>query len=372
MPFHCFVVLPRHALAALASPFAVSEELVGRILHREFGGVASEGASANLALGRDPESLGLFAAIELPTLAVARGADEDVGYPSGRLPPVCILPCALTDRHVPSIDRLAPVSPGFTAKTSAFYRVTDRSHLFLLDSIRKAVYINRILSDCGDLFWMASPAQLVETLSLVTGVSLPTIVDIDRKLVKANLRTKGGRGRHAAQMTSLDAARLLTAVLASPQASASAEAVARYGRTQIDRGRSSDKLYGGAKLDDLSVLPPGHSYVEGLASLIASVAGGALARLIAKAEGEWLPTIEVFAFTRATRGRIRVSGLPTGLTASVEYALSPPGGLRSGKAAARRSESAADEPIGDLEQSRRVTETTVLAIAKLLAENSHE
>jgi hypothetical protein len=219
---------------------------------------------------------------------------------------------------------------------------------------------------------MASPAQLVETLSLVTGVPLPTIVDIDRKLVKANLRTKGGRGLHAAQMTPLDAARLLTAVLASPQANASGEAVARYERTQVDKTRSSDKLYGGAKLDDFSVLPPGHSYVDALASLIASVSGGALARLIAKAEFEWLPAIEVFAFTRATRGRIRVSGLPTGLTASVEYALPPPGRSRSGKAAASRSESAAGEPIGDLEQSRRVTETTILAIADLLAENSHE
>jgi len=219
---------------------------------------------------------------------------------------------------------------------------------------------------------MAGPAQLVETLSLVTGVPHATIVDIDRKLVKGGLRTKGGRGLHAAQMTPLDAARLLTAVLASTQANAAAEAVARYGQTRVDKARSSDTLYNEARLDDLSSLPPGHSYVDALAALIASVCDGALAKLISKADGEWLPNIEVFAFTRATRGRIRVSGLPNGLTASVEYALTGRARLSSRKIAASRSSTSADEPLGDLEQSRRVTEATILAIAKLLAESPHE
>jgi hypothetical protein len=61
----------------------------------------------------------------------------------------------------------------------------------------------------------------------------------------------------------------------------------------------------------------------------------------------------VFAFTQATRGRIRLSGLPNGRTAAVEYA---PGGL-----APKR------DRAGDLEQSRRVTERTIISIAKLLA-----
>jgi hypothetical protein len=74
---------------------------------------------------------------------------------------------------------------------------------------------------------MASPAQLVHTVSRATGVPLPTIVDIDRRLVTGKLRTKGGRGFNAAQVTALDAARLLTAVLASPQANAAVEAVTR-------------------------------------------------------------------------------------------------------------------------------------------------
>ena len=55
---------------------------------------------------------------------------------------------------------------------------------------------------------MASPAQLVRRLSETTGVSLATVIDLDRRLVKGGLRSKGGRGLHAAHVTPLDAARL--------------------------------------------------------------------------------------------------------------------------------------------------------------------
>jgi hypothetical protein len=81
---------------------------------------------------------------------------------------------------------------------------------------------------------MASPGELVRTVSSVTGVPLPTIVAIDRRLVKAKLRTKGGRGFNAAQMTALDAARLLTGVLASPHANSAVDVVRRYSQTHAD------------------------------------------------------------------------------------------------------------------------------------------
>src|SRR5271170_6555986 len=99
---------------------------------------------------------------------------------------------------------------------------------------------------------MATPAQLMQTLSCVTGVPLPTVVDIDRKLVKAKLRTKTGRGFNAAQMTPIDAARILTAVLASAQANASAEAVDRYAQTRPDKSRSSDHLFRAVNIEDLA------------------------------------------------------------------------------------------------------------------------
>lgn len=210
----------------------------------------------------------------------------------------------------------------------------------------------------------------MHTVSNATGVSLPTITDIDRKLVAGKLRTKAGRGFSAAQMTPLDAARLLTAVLASPQANVSVEAVARYARTRIDKTRSSDKLFGAIGLDDLLSFPARHSFVDGLAALITSAATGSLAQLIAQSKDGWIPQIEIFAFTRATRGRIRISGLPNGLTASVEYV---PVAARSTAARSKKEVTRAaigTDSFGDLEQSRRLTERTVLSVAQRLAKES--
>jgi hypothetical protein len=207
-------------------------------------------------------------------------------------------------------------------------------------------------------------------VSRATGVPLATIVDIDRRLVKGKLRTKGGRGFNAARMTPLDAARLVTAVLASPQANAAADAVARYSQTRVDKTRSSDKLFAVANLDDLAALPGRHSFVEGLASLIASASTGSLAKLMTGSKDEWVPQIEVFAFTRAIRGRIRIAGLSNGPAASVEYV--PAGGVKSGRTRKVRPSGAvaADESAGDLEQSRRITARTLLPIARLLAAES--
>jgi hypothetical protein len=203
---------------------------------------------------------------------------------------------------------------------------------------------------------MATPAQLMQTLSDATGVPLATIVDLDRKLVKAGLRTKGGRGFNAPQMKPLDAARLLTAVLASPQSNEAASSVERYMQTRVDKERSSETLFAATGLDGLAVLPARHSFVEALAVLIASAANGALAEL--KVESGSEPFIEVFAFTLATRGRIRIAGLPNQRTASIEYIPAPKSGAKGGA------------PLGDLEQSRRITAHTIFAVAELLGQEN--
>jgi hypothetical protein len=217
---------------------------------------------------------------------------------------------------------------------------------------------------------MPSPAELVRTVSSVTGVPLPTIVDIDRRLVKGKLRAKGGRGFNAAQMTPLDAARLIAAVLASPQANAAAEAVERYAQARVDKTRSSDKLFGAVGLDDLAALPAKHSFVDALTALIASASTGSLAKLIAASKRGYTPHIEVFAFTRAIRGRIRIAGLPNGLTASIEYVRASAGTKASRTRKIGPSRAATNDTVGDLEQSRRVTERTILPIAALLAPES--
>lgn len=200
---------------------------------------------------------------------------------------------------------------------------------------------------------MATPAQLMETIRVATGTPLATVIDIDRKLTKAGLRTKGGRGLSAARMTPRDAAHLLTAILAAPQSNEAALAVERYTHTHVDQERSSKGLFGAAGLDDLAELPPRHDFVTGLAAVITSATSDALFRLKCGTEGGRMPSIEVFAFTGATRARIRISGLPSRMTASMEYIPradmfgSPIGGA------------------GDLEQSRRITERTIFSIADL-------
>lgn len=205
---------------------------------------------------------------------------------------------------------------------------------------------------------MATPPELMQAVSEATGVALGTIVDMDRWLVKAKLRTKGGRGFNAAKMTALDAARLLTAVLASPQSNRAAESVQRYGKAKPDKTRSSEKLFAATGLEQLASLPINHSFVEALAALIASAGSGSLAKLMPA------PQMEILAYTRATRGRIRISGLPNGLTASIEYQAGP-ATEQAGRQGRKRA-----KDIGDLEQSRRITERTILPIAKLLSEGS--
>jgi hypothetical protein len=208
---------------------------------------------------------------------------------------------------------------------------------------------------------MATPAQLMKTISVASGVSLATVIDIDRKLTKAGLRTKGGRGFSAAQMTPKDAAHLLTAMLAAPQSKEAPLAVERYTHTRVDEGRSSEGLFGAADLDNLAELPTRHDFITALAAVIDSAITGALFRLRQTIGSGSTPRIEVFAFARATRGRIRISGLPNRKTASVEYFPI--------KAAVGASVSS----MGDLEQSRRVTEHTIFSIAELLGlEGGHE
>lgn len=215
---------------------------------------------------------------------------------------------------------------------------------------------------------MASPAQLMETVSSATGVPLPTIVDIDRRLVKARLRAKAGRGFNAARMTPLDAARLLTAILASPQANASVDAVSRYAQTRVDQARSSDGLFSTSTLTDLASLRASHSFVDGLEAVIRSASTGSLRERLSEPSEPGTPTIEVYAFTRATYGRIRISGLPNGHTANVEYLPIPLPRTRHRQKVPAKPSALSVGPEGDLEQSRRITERTILAIGALLRE----
>lgn len=63
---------------------------------------------------------------------------------------------------------------------------------------------------------MATSGQLIVAVAEALGITPASVAVFDRALSEAGIRTKGGRGRSAAQMTSLDAANLLIAVISSP------------------------------------------------------------------------------------------------------------------------------------------------------------
>ena len=113
---------------------------------------------------------------------------------------------------------------------------------------------------------MATPPELMQAVSEATGVALPTVVDMDRRLVKAKLRTKGGRGLNAARMTPLDAARLDTQRfwLACSRTQPRRQILRYYEQTRPGQVTGSNSgLFGNIGLDDLAELAPGHGFVEG-------------------------------------------------------------------------------------------------------------
>lgn len=102
-----------------------------------------------------------------------------------------------------------------------------------------------------------TPGQLVNAVAIALNVPAETVVQHDRNLVVAGLRTKGGRGHSAPKVTALDAARLVTAVLGSVRVLDSVNTV-RYCEQAI--GTDADRLF--------PEIPPTHNFVEALAAII--------------------------------------------------------------------------------------------------------
>jgi len=127
-----------------------------------------------------------------------------------------------------------------------------------------------------------TPGQLVNAVSIALDVPEETVVQHDRNLVVAGLRTKGGRGRSAPQVTPLDAARLLVATLASFRTKDSVTTVKQFERAIFeppDRPRyfllagiemREDADPDAAKRIDSAILnlPPTHNLVDALGAII--------------------------------------------------------------------------------------------------------
>jgi hypothetical protein len=128
-----------------------------------------------------------------------------------------------------------------------------------------------------------TPGQLVKAVSIALDVPEETVVQHDRNLVVAGLRTTGARGRNAPHVTTLDAARLLVATLGSVRTKDSVETVeffeqaifnSRRAEREALRKRLGEPPAEIADPEDgadiaISNLPRGHNFIEGLAAVIA-------------------------------------------------------------------------------------------------------
>ena len=130
---------------------------------------------------------------------------------------------------------------------------------------------------------MASPGQLVQVMADVLGLSKATVTQYDRVLAENGLRTRRGRGRSAAKVSSRDAACLLIALAASPIANEAPSICKHFCSLkwfqQEDDPRSSFSKLG---VTALGVLPDEHCFGTALSALIEAAGRDELARLLAE------------------------------------------------------------------------------------------
>jgi hypothetical protein len=126
---------------------------------------------------------------------------------------------------------------------------------------------------------MATPGELVRVVAGVLGAPEATVVQHDRNLLAAGLRSKSGRGPSAAQVTSRDAANLLIAICgASPFGASVKETVETYNRyatlQSFKHNRPGNFARVKSYLPALGLLPRGHCFPEAISGLIDSMAAG--------------------------------------------------------------------------------------------------
>jgi hypothetical protein len=229
---------------------------------------------------------------------------------------------------------------------------------------------------------VASPGQLVSKVSELLGISEATIVQHDRNLVVAGLRSKSGRGPSAARMTARDAAHLLVAVLGSHHVKDSVQSVRGYRETRLSKYLSIG--YQDSSIAALTSLPPEHSFVDAVEALVAAAADGSLGRAIYDAideiQGEKIgfpPIIKISVQSPHQVGDISLGGGETGiarpgLSGYGRYALLDPWSkhesleIPAEELEAWRKKAEEYHIATDLTQVRQISAKTILAVGELL------
>lgn len=215
---------------------------------------------------------------------------------------------------------------------------------------------------------MASPGELVQVIANAVDMAEAAVTNIDRQLAIAGLRSKSGRGISAARVTSRDAAVILTAILAGGPAKDAAISVKRYGETRALVGPANSAPFAGAGLPELEALPIAHSFVDALAALIDASGPHGTGPDV----GAPPAMLEISALSPGTLGEIRIAGCADGRVRHVRYLRPDPWIEANGKPPDDReiaeweAQCLKTRTKGDLQQFRRISETTVRHVANLL------
>jgi hypothetical protein len=131
---------------------------------------------------------------------------------------------------------------------------------------------------------MAKLSDLVLRSSEITGVPLPTVREISRRLRENHLIQTGVGGRYGgADMTPEHAAGLLTALMIVRTSATSMRSVARLTRSYLEDLKSlSGRWSRVLALPQLRGLKPAHTFGDAFTALLASIADGDLERAIKK------------------------------------------------------------------------------------------
>jgi len=159
-----------------------------------------------------------------------------------------------------------------------------------------------------------------------------------------------------------------------------AQTVGRYSETRPQRRGSGKKPFGALGIDELAALPADHSFIDALEALIASAATGSLgnwlateAKSVRGRKSDVAPLIEIAALTPGTVADIRIAGVAPGISAAVRYVLPSPWDKPSRKAPpdaeldAWETTAKRRQQDRDLEQYRRISARTILAVADVIA-----
>jgi len=233
---------------------------------------------------------------------------------------------------------------------------------------------------------MASPGELVHKVAEALGVPEPTVIVHDRNLVRAGLRTKGGRGRSAATMTATDAANLIVAVAGSSVVKETVGTVNDYANLppqsgEVSMGESSDSIRHdrnalatwqlvGFPISRLQDLPERHTFRDALIALIEAATDGSLTAAITAlprktVQGNLIPnlwSIEVTMWGPYPQAAIRI--FCSGFSEMHRYAHEIP--MDRDAIAKWEVRVRDDYGDGDLRQIREFSAKTLFAIGDLL------